>query len=123
MKITLREWDWDAQAFVEREYPWAALKSFVDDLRLGNRWRENPEVVFNRFMKLERELTAARNEVTRAAAALVCNATTKAGNPCKGRPLDDGLCVAHQPKAVRTIDLAPNETAKTDSTYAIGVAL
>lgn len=25
-----------------------------------------------------------------------CSATTKAGNPCKGTPLEDGLCFSHQ---------------------------
>ena len=25
-----------------------------------------------------------------------CSATTKAGEPCKGRPGDDGLCAAHK---------------------------
>jgi uncharacterized protein DUF5763 len=25
-----------------------------------------------------------------------CTATTKAGEPCKGRPGDDGLCAAHK---------------------------
>ena len=27
-----------------------------------------------------------------------CQATTAAGEPCKGRPGDDGFCAAHKPK-------------------------
>lgn len=28
----------------------------------------------------------------------VCSETTKAGDPCKGTPGEDGLCAAHKPK-------------------------
>lgn len=27
-----------------------------------------------------------------------CQATTKGGDPCNGRPGDDGFCAAHKPK-------------------------
>lgn len=28
-----------------------------------------------------------------------CTATTRSGDPCKGRPGDDGLCAAHKDQA------------------------
>ena len=64
MIVTLREWDWEAQNFTEVEYDWALLKAFIDDLRLGNRWREDPEIVFRRFLRLEEQLTDYRNAQT-----------------------------------------------------------
>jgi hypothetical protein len=34
-----------------------------------------------------------------ATPARSCTETTKAGEPCKGTPGDDGLCAAHKPAA------------------------
>lgn len=92
--VTLKEWDWDAQAYVEREYPWSIVKGFVDDLRNKKQWIEDStsQEVWRRFQRFQERLVDARND---AKVAEKCSATTAAGNPCKGKPGAGGLCMAH----------------------------
>jgi hypothetical protein len=93
--MKLKEWAWDEQCYVEVEYPDAPIKAFVEFFRNGKQWRENPEQCFARWMKLERELTDAKNDAAKEAPADRCTATTKAGEPCKGKAIEDGLCMSH----------------------------
>ena len=39
--------------------------------------------------------------------ARTCSETTKAGEPCKGTPGDDGLCAAHKPRGDADGTVAP----------------
>jgi hypothetical protein len=93
--MKLLEWQWDQQNYVEVEYPDAPIKSFVEFFRNGKQWRENPEQCFARWMKLERDLTDAKNDAARAKPTDRCTATTKAGEPCRGKAIEDGLCMSH----------------------------
>lgn len=92
--MKLREWQWDQQSYAEVEYPDAPIKAFVDFFRTTKQWRENPEQVFARWMKFERELTEARNAIAEGLAE-ACTETTKAGEPCRGKVVSGGLCMAH----------------------------
>lgn len=61
--MKLREWDWDAQNYVEIDYPDEPIKAFVDWLRNNRQWRESPDPgrdVYTRFRRLEDELAAHR---------------------------------------------------------------
>jgi hypothetical protein len=90
--VKLKEWDYDAQHFAQREYPDEIIKEFVDWFRVTKAWREDTEMVFAHWLKLERDLTDAREE---AASTAKCWAPTKSGAQCEGRPVEDGLCMAH----------------------------
>ena len=62
--VTLKEWDWDAQNFIEREYPYHIIKKFVDDLRNKKQWIEDTtsQEVWRRFQRFQENLTDAKNE-------------------------------------------------------------
>lgn len=95
--MKLREWDHNAQGYTEVEYPDAPIKAFVDWFRTTKQWREHPEECFHRFMRFQRELVDAQTDAHRAEAAqkAPCSATTASGDPCKGKAVRDGLCIAH----------------------------
>ena len=107
--MKLREWDWDSGSqggYIEREYPDEPVIEFVNWLRNTRQWRESPEMVFQRFQKLERELAEIRNmpiaksegtpgQVVTVEARPTCSERTKAGAPCKGKAVQDGKCIAH----------------------------
>ena len=69
--VTLKEWDWDAQNYAEIEYPWAIIKSFVDDLRNKKQWIEDKtsQEVWRRFQRFQELLMDARNDAAREKAA------------------------------------------------------
>ena len=69
--VTLKEWDWDAQNYAEIEYPWAIIKSFVDDLRNKKQWIEDKtsQEVWRRFQRFQELLMDARNDAARERAA------------------------------------------------------
>ncbi len=94
----LKEWDWDLESFVEREYPDEIIKGFVDFIRLNNQWPDNPIMVRDRKSHLERELTEHRNEMARQKDVQErCTAVTAAGGPCKVKvDIVDGLCHIHR---------------------------
>ena len=98
--VTLREWDWNAQQFVETEYPFSLLKPFLDYLHAGKRWRENPEMVYPKLLELERDLTEYRNEQAllkaEEAKATRCSALTNSGEQCKRDAVEDGICAVHR---------------------------
>jgi hypothetical protein len=102
--VKLREWDFNAAnqgAYAEVDYPEAIVKEFVDWFRNTRQWRESPEMVYARWLKFERELTDFRNSGEPADPSM-CSALTKTGEPCKGKAVRDGLCIAHViRKAVR----------------------
>lgn len=103
----LREWDYNAGpsgGWVEVEYPDEPIKKFVDYLRVSKQWREDPELVYRRWMQFERELTDVRNaaarpvEVPAADVVIQCSGKTKAGEPCRiTHGIQDGLCHIHRP--------------------------
>lgn len=96
--MKLREWDTNQPnqgAYVEREYPDQPGLDFINWFRNTRQWRESPEMVYQRWLKFERELADARNAGLTSVPGQKCSETTKAGNPCKGKPVSDGLCIAH----------------------------
>jgi hypothetical protein len=50
--MKIREWDWDLQAFVPREWDDDMVAEFVDWLLNTKAWRDDVELVHWRFLKL-----------------------------------------------------------------------
>ena len=98
--MKLREWDHNAGPsgrYVEVEYPDEIVKAFVDYFRVNKLWREDLPLAYARWMKLERELTEARNQAAKQTADGQCTAETKSGEPCRiTNSVEDGLCAIHR---------------------------
>ncbi len=98
--MQLREWDHDAGpsgGYVEVEYPDDIIKGFVNYFRLNKQWREDPEVVYARWLVFERELTEARNQAATQTANSRCTAQTKSGQPCRiTNSVEGGVCAIHR---------------------------
>ena len=103
--MRLKEWDYDygdSGGWVGVEYPDEIIKGFMDFTLNNRQWPEQLEIMYNRFLKLKRDLTDARNEAATpkdwdAVAEGYCHAETKAGNPCQNTyHLKDGLCAIHR---------------------------
>jgi hypothetical protein len=97
--VKLKEWNWDTQQYDEFEYDDEIIKGFVEYFRLNKQWREDPDVVFARWLKFERDLTDARNDAATLAAPLAdrCTADTKSGNPCRNTiGIENGICAVHR---------------------------
>ena len=93
--MKLKSWDWENERYEEVEYPDEIIKDFVDFMRLNKQWPERLEIMYNRFLAFQRDLTDVRNE--RALETAVCTAVTKAGEACKGSiDVQDGLCSIHR---------------------------
>jgi hypothetical protein len=98
--VQLREWDHDAGPsgqYVEVEYPDDIIKGFVNYFRVTKQWREDPELVYARWLVFERKLTEARNEAAAEAVDRRCTAKTKSGEPCRiTNSVEDGVCAIHR---------------------------
>ena len=98
--MQLREWDHDAGPsgrYVEVEYPDEIVKKFVNYFRLNKQWREDPELVYARWLVFERELTEARNQAAKQTADGRCTAETKSGDPCRiTNSVEGGVCAIHR---------------------------
>ncbi len=104
--MKLKEWDANAQRFIEREYPDSLIKPFVDWMRGSKQWRESDDGdrrVYWKFIDFEKELTRFRNDqaMAQAVAPETCSGETAAGTRCKRTTgLVDGRCRSHQLVAV-----------------------
>ena len=98
--MQLKEWNYDAGPsgrYVEVEYPDAIIKDFVDFFRVTKAWREDTPLAYARWLKLERELTEARNQAATQAADGRCTAETKSGEPCRiTNSVEGGVCAIHR---------------------------
>ncbi len=98
--MQLREWDHDAGPsgrYVEVEYPDDIIKDFVNYFRVNKQWREDPELVYARWLVFERKLTEARNQAAKQTADSRCTATTKSGEPCRiTNSVEGGVCAIHR---------------------------
>ncbi len=98
--MQLREWDYDAGPsgqYVEVEYPDDIIKDFVNYFRLNKQWREDPEVVYARWLVFERKLTEARNEAATQADDSQCTVATKLGERCRiTNSVEGGVCAIHR---------------------------
>ena len=96
--MQLREWDHDAGpsgGYVEVEYPDDIIKDFVNYFRVNKQWREDPELVYARWLVFERKLTDARNQA--ATQTVRCTAETKSGQPCRiTNSVEGGVCAIHR---------------------------
>lgn len=54
--MKVRTWDWNAQRFVEADYPDVVFVEFIDFLMNTKRWREDPDLLYDRTKQLERQL-------------------------------------------------------------------
>ena len=97
--IGLKEWDWDNQRYMEREYPLAIVKRFVERVRSFNKDRD-VEWILKYASDLERDLTDYRNEqanlAAEAAKSARCKETTRSGERCKRDAVEDGICAVHR---------------------------
>ncbi len=103
--MKLREWDFDegdSGSWVEVEYPDKIIQDFMNFTLNNRQWPEQLEIMYNRFLRLKRELTEAHNEMRApknwdAVADGYCHAETRSGNPCQNTDhLKDGLCPIHR---------------------------
>lgn len=99
--MKLKEWSYEhgeSGGWVYPDYPDEIIQKFIEYFRITKRWREDPELVFQRWLVFERELTEAKNAAAlEAAQDDVCTAVTKAGAPCKNTmAVIDGLCAIHR---------------------------
>ena len=58
--MKVREWDWNAQAYAAFEYPDQVFAEFIDFLLNVKRWREDPELLYERTRRLERQMAEYR---------------------------------------------------------------
>lgn len=50
--VTLREWDWDLQNYVERHYPLDMVEEFINWLRDTNAWHGDVQLVHDKLNRL-----------------------------------------------------------------------
>ena len=93
--MKLKSWDWENERYEEVEYPDEIIQEFVNFMRLNKQWPERLEIMYNRFLAFQRDLTDVRNK--RALETAVCTAITKSGEPCHvANDIKDGLCHIHR---------------------------
>ena len=84
--MKLKSWDWENERYEEVEYPDEIIQEFVNFMRLNKQWPERLEIMYNRFLAFQRDLTDVRNE-------RVCTAVTKSGEACCiTNNVESGLC-------------------------------
>ena len=98
--MKLKYWNYDlgeSGGYDEIDHPDEIIKSFMEFVLLNKQWPERLEIMYNRFLKLKRDLTDAENEAAREATEVACTAQTKAGAPCRNTVgVEDGLCHIHR---------------------------
>lgn len=57
---SLKEYDWDRQAFNQREYPAAPIEAFVDFFRTTKAWIGDPARVHREVQRMEKALATVR---------------------------------------------------------------
>jgi hypothetical protein len=62
--MKLKRWDWDAQNYVEIEYPDGPIKAYIDWLNNTKAWIDDVELVHRRLRKMNAELEIARSGAT-----------------------------------------------------------
>ena len=88
--MKLKSWDWENERYEEVEYPDEIIQEFVNFMRLNKQWPERLEIMYNRFLAFQRDLTDVRNE-------RVCTAITKSGEACCiTNNVESGLCHIHR---------------------------
>ena len=88
--MKLKSWDWENERYEEVEYPDEIIQEFVNFMRLNKQWIERLEIMYNRFLAFQRDLTDVRNE-------RVCTALTKSGEACCiTNNVEGGLCHIHR---------------------------
>src|ERR1043166_5000042 len=63
-RMKLKRWDWDAQNYVEIEYPDGPIKAYIDWLNNTKAWIDDVELVHRRLRKMNAELEIARSGAT-----------------------------------------------------------
>ncbi len=98
--MKLKEWGYehgDSGGWIYVEYPDEIIQEFMDFMLNNRQWPEQLEIMYNRFLKLRRDLTDAKNEAALEVAQGVCMATTATGTPCKVRvDVVDWRCHIHR---------------------------
>ena len=65
--------------------------------RVTKQWREDPELVYARWLVFERKLTDARNQAATQIPDGRCTAETKSGEPCRiTNSVEGGVCAIHR---------------------------
>ncbi len=98
--MKLKEWSYehgDSGGWIYVDYPDEIIQEFMDFTLNNRQWPEQLEIMYNRFLKLRRDLTDAKNEAALEAARHACTAITKAGTPCQNTmAVENGLCAIHR---------------------------
>ena len=90
--MKLKKWNYDlgeSGGFEQVEHPNHIIKTFMEFVLFNQQWPEQLEIMYNRFLKLKRDLTDARNEAAApkkdwdAVSDGYCHAETKSGDPCR----------------------------------------
>ncbi len=102
--MKLKEWSYehgDSGGWIYVDYPDEIIQEFMDFMLNNRQWPEQLEIMYNRFLRLRRDLTDAKNEAALEAARDACTAVTKAGTSCRNTmAIEDGLCAIHRRKLV-----------------------
>jgi hypothetical protein len=62
--MRLREWDWNEQGFVERDYPDEPIRQFINWLRTTKQWYQSPDPgrdVYTKYRQMQEQLADHRN--------------------------------------------------------------
>ena len=100
--MKLKYWNYDlgdSGGYDEIDHPDEIIKEFMEFVLLNRQWPEQLEIMYNRFLKLKRDLTDAANEraLEEANQEIRCTATTRAGERCKRTTgIRDGICAVHR---------------------------
>ena len=74
--MKLREWNWDAQAFIETDYPDGTVADFVNWMRTTKAWHADPELVHGRLLRMNQKLAEHRQAKIEAAVMTAKNLNT-----------------------------------------------
>ena len=91
--MKLKKWNYDlgeSGGFEQVEHPNHIIKTFMEFVLFNQQWPEQLEIMYNRFLAFQRDLTDVRNE-------RVCTAITKSGEACCiTNNVESGLCHIHR---------------------------
>lgn len=59
--MRLKRWDWDAQNFIEEDYPDEMFRPFLNWLFTTKMWIEQPDLVNGKVLQLQRAMAEHRN--------------------------------------------------------------
>lgn len=83
--MKLKDWGWDAQNYIETEYPDAPIAEFINFLRTTKAWHADPEIVHRKLLTLNRVFAEHRQAIVEAKIATAKNMTAEAAELRRAR--------------------------------------